>query len=141
MSNNENIRYIDPVAQALLDSPVDTAKLSRQVRVIEQNKLLEALLAAPSFKVFLGMLLEETGFLANSFRAASNGNASEVAYLEGRRSVGETIYKMLQMFATDQPVPHECLMAFSKWDKDVKETIQMYIAQRNSGVEPVEKDY
>ena len=126
----ESVKQFDPVTSSFSDDILGTQKLENKLRLIEQKKIIEGVLSNKQSKILLGMLLIDTGYLDNSFSSAA-GDIHKTAYLEGRRSVGEVIYKLLTDFDIEQPIPHECFMAYREWDKQFNLKLGMYINEHN----------
>ena len=57
-----------------------------------EARFMSALLALPEGRIFVGLLIEETGFLRSSARDPPT--AEDTYYREGERNVGQRVFEM-----------------------------------------------
>lgn len=95
-----------------------------------EQRLMSALLALPEGRIFVGLLVEETGFLRSSAR--DSPTAEDTYYREGERNVGQRVFEMAVSCGAD---PLKCMREHGQWCEE--------IASRESGLpaDEEEEDY
>ena len=78
------------------------------------GRLMSALLAFAGGRVFVGLLIEETGFLRSSAR--DSPTAEDTYYREGERNVGQRVFEMAVSSGAD---PLRCMREHGRWCEEI----------------------
>ncbi len=84
------------------------------VRTESEQRLMSALLAIPEGRIFVGLLVEETGFLKSSAR--DSPTAEDTYYREGERNVGQRVFEMAVSCGAD---PLGCMREHGQWLREI----------------------
>lgn len=79
-----------------------------------EKRLVSALLGIPEGRIFIGLLIEETGFLRSSAR--DSPTVEDTYYREGERNVGQRVFEMA--FAAEAD-PLACMREFGLWNREI----------------------
>ncbi|WP_281679780.1 hypothetical protein [Synergistes jonesii] len=80
-----------------------------------EMRLMSALLGIPEGRIFVGLLIEETGFLKSSAR--DSPTAYDAYYREGERNVGQRVFEMALGAGAE---PLECMREFGAWCGEIR---------------------
>ena len=87
--------------------------IDENIRIREEDHLMAALLATQEGRLFCGLLIEESGFLRNGLREASD----LTAFAEGERNVGQRIFELA--WRNDETKPLICMREYGDWCKQL----------------------
>lgn len=80
------------------------------VRAEFERRLMSALLATPEGRIFVGLLVEESGFLRSSAR--DSPTAEDTYYRECERNVGQRVFELAAGCGAD---PLGCMREYGLW--------------------------
>ena len=80
-----------------------------------ERSLISALLGIPEGRIFVGLLIEETGFLKSSAR--DSPTVEDTYYREGERNVGQRVFEMAFGAGAE---PLGCMKEFGRWNKEIE---------------------
>ncbi|ANZ44214.1 hypothetical protein [Cloacibacillus porcorum] len=83
-------------------------------RTESERRLMSALLAFAEGRIFVGLLIEETGFLRSSAR--DSPTAEDTYYREGERNVGQRVFEMAVSSGAD---PLRCMREHGRWCEEI----------------------
>ena len=83
-------------------------------RTDSEKRLITALLARPEGRIFIGLLIEESGFLRSSAR--DSPTAEDTYFREGERNVGQRVFEMAVSVGFN---PLECMRQHGEWLKEI----------------------
>ena len=89
--------------------------MSDEVRTEYESSLMTALLALPEGRIFVGLLIEETGFLRSSAR--DSPTSEDTYYREGERNVGQRVFELAVNCGVD---PLKCMREHGQWCKEIE---------------------
>lgn len=94
-----------------------------------EHRLVSALLNTPEGRIFIGLLIEETGFLRSSAR--DSPAVEDTYYREGERNVGQRVFEMAFGAGAN---PLDCMKEFGIWDREIRLREEAEISPEETGV-------
>lgn len=103
-----------------MDIPLDN-----KVLVEQRKKILSDLMSTASGRIFCGMLIEGSGFFANSYlnsnvASTPEPNTMQMCFNNGKQFMGEMVYSMLLSLGKEHEFPWQCLREHDKWVSDMR---------------------
>lgn len=115
----------------------DSEQAQREIEAqsqVEQNavkELVGELLNNKSARIFIGLLLEESGYLKNAFvnsnlSAQTPGpNMDMCTFNLGKSIMGEFIYSLIFNFDKREPNPHKCMYEYAMWIEKMQHDMKL----------------